>query len=232
MSVEYTQRVFNQTLEELLSNCDSKTWPRTVNKKGLIVSLGALKYTERADKSKIERELLREINVKGGVIPIGLAIASKRASKGWAGQGNLSGYSKKEKAKAIKKLSLQNWRKQVEKKFNSMLKGRGVSSAFIKSGWWTVAQVLGPIVGGKWDRSGGRGVPIRGAKKGTVSPAIPGRLQVVMQNTAAARSDHRGGFIRIGEPPLQKAMADEARKTQEYLDDMKGDIDRFNRKQH
>ncbi len=233
MSVQYDQRVLNESLKELLYRCDSSTWPRTINKKGFFVTLSALKYTERADKEKIQRELLKEINTPHGSIPIGLAIASKRASKGWVGQGNIKGgYSKREKAKAMRQLSIKAWRSRVGKKLTSMMKGRGISSGFLKSGWVKVLQELGPKVGGRYDRSLSKGVNVRGSAKGHCDPAEPGKLQVIIENSAAARSEHHGGFIRIGQPALDRGVAEEARKTQEYLDDMKPDIEHFNRRQH
>lgn len=231
----WSQKGFDDALKELLSNCDSKTWPRTINKKGFFVALSALKHTERANPEKIFHELGREITAKredgtSGPLPVSIAIAAKRASKSWTRQGDISGHSKAQKAKAIRSLSLKAWRAQISKKLASMLRGRGVSSGFIKAGWVGVLKELGPKIGGRYDRGAERNV--RGIAKGSHEAATPGKLQVTIINTAAARSDHRGGFVRVGEPPLQRAIDEEGAKTQEYLDDMKGDIEHFNRRQH
>jgi len=238
MPVGWNQEGFDNAFKELIRNCESSKWPRSLNKHGLFVTLRALKETERASPEKIFHELGREITAKrengtSGPLPISIAIAAKRASRSWTKQGDITGHSKAQKAKEIRKLSIKAWRNQITKKLKGMLKGREISTSFIKSGYVTIIQKLGPIIGGRYDRSGGRGVPVRGSAKGRVSPATPGNLQLVIENSASAKTEKRGGFHRVADRAFQIALDAEANQILNHLtDEMKPEVDHFNRRQH
>lgn len=239
MPAGWDQSKFDNAFKELIKNCEASKWPRSLNKHGLFIALAALRETERASPEKIFHELGREINATrengtSGPLPISIAIAARRASKSWTKQGDITGHSKAQKAKAIRSLSLKAWRAQIAKKLGSMLRGRAASTSFIKAGYVNIIQKLGPIIGGRYDRSGGRGVPVRGSSKGRVSPALPGpgNLRLVIENSAAAKTDD-GGFRRVADPAFERALNLEANQIPKHLtDEMKPDVDHFNRRQH
>jgi hypothetical protein len=232
MSLEFTQQQFNSTLKELLGNYESTAWPKSINRHAFFVALAALQETPRTDGDKIVSELEREIITDRGSIPVAFAIAAKRASKGWVGQRNLGrGYSKDQRARARRSLSLAGWRAMMTKKLNSMVRGRIASGGFIRAGWVGVLKALGPAIGGKYNRGEERNV--RGAPKGSVNLATPGNFQVTIENTAAARSEHRGGFHRVGDPALERGLARENNQmVQRIEDEMKPGAEKFNRQQH
>jgi hypothetical protein len=231
----WDQSRFDSTLKELLSRCESEKWPRAVNKHGFFVSLAALKFTPRTMPEHIQVELAREItgvrkDGSTGPVPIGIAIAAKRASKGWVGQGNLSGMSPSQKKKALRTLSLANWRRLVGQKLKSMVGGRQASSGFIKAGWVGVLEKIGPAIGGKYSRSGTK---TRGQSKGRVQLATPGNLNVTIENTAASRTENRGGFHRKADPAFQQALNQETNSMAKHIEDeMRSEVDKFNRRQH
>jgi hypothetical protein len=238
MPAGWDQSGFDNALKELIKTCEVSKWPRALNKHGFFVTLAALQETERASPEKIFKELGREINAKrengtSGPLPISIAIAAKRASKSWTKQGDISGHSKSQKAKELRKLSLVAWRNQIAKKLKSMLGGRAASTSFIKAGYVNIIKQLGPLIGGRYDRSGGRGIPVRGSSKGRVDPATPGKLQLVIENSAAAKTEHHGGFHKVADPAFQRALNREANQIIKHLEDeMRPEVDHFNRRQH
>ena len=234
MAEGWDQSRFDATLREYLMEHESKVWPQAINKKGFFVALAALKETPRAEPEKIFGELGREITGKredgtSGPIPISFGIASKRASKAWVRSKQYGRALKRvERGRAAK--GLQEWRALFANKLRTMLGGRKASATFLASGWTHVLQKLGPLIGGRYDRSGAR---VRGSTKGSADPALPGRLQVVIQNSAAARSEHRGGFHRVGDPALQLAFDRETASMVEHMEnEMRPGAEKFNRQQH
>src|ERR1044071_272932 len=140
MSGDWHQSRFNATLKELLERSDSTTWPRAINKHGFFVALKALELTERTSPDKIEFELDREITAKRHdrfgqeipspfpVIPIGLAIAAKRASKSWVGSKQFQRAQRIRLAgKAFSYTEVRAWRALVGQKLRAMIGGRRAS---------------------------------------------------------------------------------------------------------
>jgi len=220
---------YEASLKRLLDECYSSAFPRTVNKHAFYTALGAIPETARTPDIKIAAELGREITAKRadgttGQVPIGFVIAAKRASKTFGAVRQIRTWQAIQSKRSFNALKL--WLAAIDHKLKQMYGGRVASTAFIRAGWAAVLQQLGPLIGGRYNRSG---LHLRGAFKGSVKPATGSDLTCVIRNTAQSRSEHRGGLIRHGEPPLQRAIDKEARNMAKHLEDeMKGPVERFN----
>jgi hypothetical protein len=228
----WNQASFNTTLQAYLKAHKQEVWPKALNKKAAQVAWQALKNTRSVERVTIDEQLNRMVIAerKGGSpgqVPVGYVIAAKRATKKWtsstqfqrAQQARLRGKSGSE---------LKAWRRLVKKTFLGMVGARKRSTAFLRVGWISVLQQM-RAKGVPYTGSKGQGVVLRGRLKGGVDIATPGKLTVVMENTANARSENRGGFKRIGEPALQLAMDFVKYDMEDYLS--KAETDKFNRAQ-
>jgi len=231
MEAEFDQSRFQKTLEQYVLSLDSEVWPRAVNKKGLFISLGAAKRNPKKTYESIVGELMRPVTATNadGIsrpVPVGYVIAAKRASKSWNAQ------TEERWGRGFKTLRLTSsrWRNQITKKFKSMLGGRKRSLKFLDAGWFSVVRLLGPQIGGRYDRSGG--AALRGSLKGDIVPAKRGQLSVTIISTSKAKSENRGGFERIGHPPLVAAINAEMESMEEHMRvEMAQATDKFNRAQ-
>ncbi len=234
MEAQFDQTRLNSTLERYILSLESEVWPRAINKKGLFVSLGAAKRNPKNTYESLVAELMRPVNarsVSGSYertkeVPVGFVIAAKRASSNWTS----SNYSRQKAGKKELRLTVTRWRKAMAKKFKSMLGGRKRSLKFLDAGWFSVVRLLGPEIGGKYDRSGG--AALRGSLKGDMVPAKKGSLVVTIINTAKAKSENRGGFDRIAGPPLVAAINAEMESMEKFMNgEMAPATNTFNRAQ-
>lgn len=229
----FNSEVFDRSVRTLLQRLPAEKIPNALNKKMFFVVLAALAETPRTNPFKILSELGRAVTLKredGSMdsAPIGYALAAKRASKAW-GPRREALSSRNRKANLMRE-----WQKLVAKKLDAMFGARMRSTAFIKAGWVSVLKALGPHVRGKggrnYDRSG-----VRGSAKGAAKPAQPGwSPKVMVENTAAARSDKRDGFSKHAGPAFQRAFDREMADWPKYLQDeiLKEEMKEFNAKQH
>ncbi len=231
MEAQFDQTRLNSTLEKYIRTLEPEVWPRAMNKKGLFVSLGAAKRNPKRTYESLVSELMRPVNAKSEdgrskPVPIGFVIASKRASRGWA----KSQASRSAAGKKSLRLTARRWQRAMAQKFKSMLGGRKRSLKFLDAGWFSVVRLLGPEIGGKYDRSGG--AALRGSLKGDIIPARSGSLVVTIINTAKAKSENRGGFERIAGPPLIAAVNAEMDSMEAFMrGEMAPATNTFNRAQ-
>lgn len=223
---------FEAATKALLAECYSSAWPRTVNKHAFYTALGAIPITPMVPGLKIAAELGREITAKradgtSGRVPVGFVIAAKRASKTFGKVRAIRTWQAVQSKRGFDSRKL--WIAAIDHKLKTMFGGRMRSAAFIRAGWIGVLAQLGPLIGGRYNRNTG-GSNSRGAFKGSVTPATASNLNCTIRNTAQARSEHRGGLIRHGEPPLQRAVDKEAVNMVKHLEDeMKKSVESFNR---
>lgn len=232
----WSQEVFDRTLQDYLVRHEVEVWPRAINKKGFFLTLKALEESPIKDVKVIETELQQTVlaeraDGRSAQAPLGYIIAAKRASKDWS-------YYKGTASPTIAirtrfgALGIEAWRQAIAKKFKSMLGGRRSGAGFMRVGWLSVLQILGPIVGGRYNRSAA-GSGVHGRPKGAAAPASEGNLVVTIENFANARSEVRGAFMRLGEPALQRAFDRETADMVGYLEgEMRPEAEKFNARQH
>lgn len=234
MSADWDQSKFDSTLKDYLMAHESSVWPESLNKKAARVAWKALNETPVKERESIAVELSREIEARrkdgsSGKVSIGYVIASKRASKLWP-------YAKVARTRQALASgrgfdATKLWRSAVRHKFLSMLGGRKASSGFLRVGWISVLQQMASQ-GVREARTRGPGAKLRGSLKGSVSVASPGKLSVTIQNSAHSLHEKLGGFMRLGEPALQRAFDAETQDMIQYLEgEMRPEADRFNRRQ-
>lgn len=203
----------------LLADCESGAWPRTVNKHAFYTALGTVSETPMVPGLKIAAELGRPITAHRkdgttGLVPVGFVIAAKRASKTFGKVRSIRTWQAIQSKRGFDSRKL--WLAAIDQKLKSMFGGRTRSAAFIRAGWVSVLAQLGPLIGGRYNRGGAN---VRGAFKGSVKPATKGNLNCTIINTAQARSEHRAGLIRHGEPALQRGIDKEANNMVKHLEE-------------
>jgi hypothetical protein len=217
----WDQSVFNRTLDHYLKRLSEEKLPGALNKKAFFIGLRAMAETPKVNPHKIFWELQRPIlatrqDGSKGMIPVGYAIAAKRASGSWI--------AAEEKARGRKRKSgtwrQRAWRKLIQKKFETMVGGRQRATGFIRIGWLAVVKKLGPLVKDKGGApSADMSLRQRGGPKGAAFPARPGfNPTVTISNSAQARSDKLNGLLTVGGPALDRAFASETADMVAYLE--------------
>lgn len=224
MSAAWDQSKFDATLKDYLARLGKEKFPRALNKKAFFVALRAMAETEKVNKHRVFwvlRQPGKEINR-----PIGYLLAARRAKHF---------YTRTTKTGRKKRNLRQVWQRLVERKFQQMVGARQRACGFIRVGWLAVVRQLGPrISGSKF------GAPppdttlnAHGTPKGSVVPAKGDQLLVRIENFAHAKSEQRGGFMRIGAPALQRAFDAETASMKEFMEKeaLNEETARFNQQQ-
>ncbi len=229
MEAQFDSSRLNKTLEQYLHTMSSEVWPRAMNKKGFYVASKAAKNNPIKNYESVLAELMRPVTAKDEndrtkQVPVGWVLAAKRATKHWdKKQLNRWGNHKKEL-----RLTRKRWQAELKGRLKAMLGGRKASLRFLSVGWYSVMSLLGPLIGGRYNRG-----PMRGSLKGSAVSARALSLSVTITSTSNARSETRGGFERLGIPPLLAAIEEETASMEKHIqDEMAKDTAWFNNAQH
>lgn len=224
-NLAWDQTQFNRTLDVYLKRLSEEKIPQALTKKAFFVALRAMSETPKVNPHKIFWELYRPITAtrkedgSTGTIPVGIAIAAKRAKKLWSYKATPEHVRGGRKTKGGSPLQ-RAWRRLIRKKFETMVGSRQRAAGFLRVGWLAVVKKLGPQVKNK---SGAPPADLsvrqRGAMKGDASPARPGWTpRAVIINSAQADTDKRNGLMAYGAPALARAFDLETADTIAYLE--------------
>jgi hypothetical protein len=228
--VAWDQSKFDGTVKDYLKEHRSEVWPQCMNKKGYFVARGAQQFSPKVTPDKITAELNQIIQTRTGPVEMGFAIAAKRAAGLYGTAKGLKIHETMQRGgKSVNTAAL--WHAAVAERRRTMEAGRRRSTGFIKVGWYSVLKSFGNSTGLRFNID--ERVQLRGSLKGRGSPATAGNFNVIMENSANAKHETAKQFLAIGEPPLHRAMAEEAASMEKYLaGEMEPAAQRFNRAQH
>jgi hypothetical protein len=234
---EWTQVQFNQTLGQLLSECETEAWPRFLNRKAFFLALRNIPLDPMVEAEQILTAMDTGITVDSRAVKMGYVLAAKKASRIWRGGSSYTkGGSKAQlhfKQQRTKRglSDLRAWRKELGAALKRIVRGRMSARGFMRIGWVSVLKQLAPFIGESYNRGYSAG-KLHGNTKAIVDPAASGKLAVTIENAAHAKSEKRGGFMSLGEPPLEQAMLAELGYMEEHMGkEMNPAIEKFNSRQ-
>lgn len=236
----WDQSRFDATLKDYLLAHESKVWPTLINKKGYYVALAAIAETPKVAAGTIETAMDAQVTARRkdgttGEVSRVFALAAKKASINWTSSARFQkAVTRQAFGRGGSELELKAWRAEIGARAGSIRGGRKSAAGFIRLGWVYTLKALGPSTGLSYfagqKEAGAK--PRGSTPKGYAVPARQGSLQVVIQNSAQAQSETHGGFKRLGEPALQRAMEKESQSMAEHLSQgMEPGIKEFNSRQ-
>ncbi len=229
-TLKWDQSRFDSLVREYVTKHKSEVWPGLLNKKAFFVALAAIPETPRKQALAIVLELANPVTAtrrdgSTGRVALGYVIAARRASPKW---GERQYRNRNQRRSSTNEA--RAWRTLVAEELEKILLRRFRAIGFLRAGWVYVLKELGQRIGGSFAR--GRsdpGTKLFGAAKGFSQPATENKLQVTITNTAHAQSEVRGGFLRIGQPALQRAFDKEAQSMEDHMrNELKPHADKFN----
>lgn len=200
ISIQVDTKEFNAALREYIK-VSRRTLPEIVNKRAVNIAFKSIRWTRKARKSQINRDLKQKARIAPKA-PIGAILVNYKAGQ----DGEKGFYGDKMK-------------QQVER----MKLARHSSAGYIKAGWLGAFRDLQPHA--KVFRRPPRGLGSgNAAKKGFGRPAKRGI------NPTAEIVNQVEGAVKIGAPGLQRAMnADAADMAQFAAKRMQQDANKFKR---
>lgn len=239
MAESWNQSVFDSDVKKWLDTHDVKTWPRFLNKRVFFVAKGAIPETPKVSPEQIEADISKLVYSRQGGGParqvtLGYALASKIASQGFDRSKRFQrAITRQAFGKGTAEMEKAAWEAEVAAKLGRLKGSRKAAAGFLRLGWAYVMKLLGPHTGlSFWPTMPLVGARMRGMDKGRINPATSSKSVASIENIAHSRTETRGGFMRIGEPALDRAMQKEAGELARHMEEeLEPHVKEFNRRQ-